>query len=99
VTFTPTRGQCGSPPGGACGCWQRLISGKVFDETEGKIDRVFEALGEKQVRNLSRPVRIHVLADPTQSAYAPRPNPLPLPDKLSIAVLPFTTMSGDSEQD
>ena len=76
-----------------------FISGKVFDETEGKIDRVFEALGEKQVRNLSRPVRIHVLADPTQSAYAPRPNPLPLPDKLSIAVLPFTTMSGDSEQD
>ena len=74
-----------------------LISGKVYDEIEGKIDRVFESRGEQEVKNLARPVRVYALA----GAKSPKtePKPLPLPDKPSIAVLPFTNMSGDPEQE
>ena len=74
-----------------------LISGKIYEEIEGKIDRVFESRGEQEVKNLARPVRVYALA----GAKSPKaePKPLPLPDKPSIAVLPFTNMSGDPEQE
>ncbi len=74
-----------------------LISGKIYEEIEGKIDRVFESQGEQEVKNLARPVRIYALA----GAKSPKTEPklLPLPDKPSIAVLPFTNMSGDPEQE
>jgi adenylate cyclase len=74
-----------------------LISGKIYDEIEGKIERVFESRGEQEVKNLARPVRVYALA----GAKSPKtePKPLPLPDKPSIAVLPFSNMSGDPEQE
>jgi adenylate cyclase len=74
-----------------------LISGKICDEIEGKIGRAFESRGEQQVKNLIRPVRVYALSSETPLRAEPRP--LPLPDKPSIAVLPFTNMSGDPEQE
>jgi adenylate cyclase len=74
-----------------------LISGKIYDEIEGKIDRVFEDRGEQQVKNIARPVRVYALAGAGPSRSEPKV--LPLPDKPSIAVLPFTNMSGDPEQE
>ncbi|MBV9532283.1 MAG: tetratricopeptide repeat protein [Bradyrhizobium sp.] len=64
-----------------------LISEKVCNEVEGKLDVGFEDRGEQQLKNISKPV--HAYAVEGLSA-AP-----PLPDKPSIAVLPFENMSGD----
>ena len=74
-----------------------LISGKIYEEIEGKIERKFESRGEQQVKNLARPVRVFALAGATPARAEPKP--LALPDKPSIAVLPFTNMSGDPEQE
>jgi adenylate cyclase len=74
-----------------------LISGKIYEEVEGKIERQFECRGEQQVKNIARPIRVYALAGAAPSRSEPKP--LPLPDKPSIAVLPFTNMSGDPEQD
>ncbi|MBY3207627.1 adenylate/guanylate cyclase domain-containing protein [Rhizobium laguerreae] len=69
-------------PGGIC------ISAKVHSEIVGKIgDRFFDA-GERYLKNLTRPVRVWHWPDALQST-------LPLPECPSIAVLPFTNMSGD----
>src|SRR5476651_2597059 len=73
-----------------------LISGKIHDEVEGKIDASFEDRGEQQVKNITRPVRIYAVR-PAGAAEAAMP--LPLPDKPSIAVLPFQNMSGDPDQE
>jgi adenylate cyclase len=78
-------------PGGIC------LSGKIHAEIEGKIDRSFEDRGEQQVKNIARPVRVFALAGTAPSRSEPKP--LALPDKPSIAVLPFTNMSGDPEQE
>ena len=72
-----------------------LISGKIYDEIEGKIERRFESRGEQQVKNLARPVRVYALAGAMPSTEEPRA----LPDKPSIAVLPFANMSGDPQQE
>ena len=63
----------------------------------GKIDRAFQSRGEQQVKNIERPVRVYSLGGSPQAKNEPKP--LPLPDKPSIAVLPFTNMSGDPEQE
>jgi adenylate cyclase len=65
-----------------------------------KLGLGFEDLGERQLKNIARPVRVFRIATPdfgmgTQSAISP----LAIPAKPSIAVLPFTNMSGDPEQD
>src|ERR1700736_1229294 len=77
--------------GGIC------ISSKVYEEISGRIDLDCEDIGEQQLKNIARPVRAyHVRPDrigPT-SATAPA-----LPEKPSIAVLPFLNMSGDPEQE
>lgn len=78
-------------PGGLC------ISGKIHDEVDRKIDRAFEDRGEQQVKNIARPIRVYALAGAAPSRSEPKT--LPLPDKPSIAVLPFTNMSGDPEQE
>ena len=81
-----------------------LISGKIYGEVEGKVEAHFEDRGEKQVKNITRPVRIYaVRLDPVNTSTpvisAPKPlGPLQLPDKPSIAVLPFDNMSSDPEQ-
>jgi adenylate cyclase len=78
-----------------------LISSKVHGEVEGKLDLSFEDRGERQLKNISKPVRAYAIRARTHSS-APvtnRGKPLPLPDKPSIAVLPFQNMSGDPEQE
>jgi adenylate cyclase len=80
-----------------------LISSKVHGEVEGKLDLSFEDRGERQLKNISKPVRAYAIRARTHSSApvtpADRGKPLPLPDKPSIAVLPFQNMSGDPEQE
>jgi adenylate cyclase len=77
-----------------------LISEKVYSEVEGKLDVGFEDRGEQQLKNISKPVRTFAVRAGAFCALSDRPSAaLPLPDKPSIAVLPFENMSGDSEQE
>jgi adenylate cyclase len=87
-------------PGGIC------VSRVVRDQVRDKLTFSFEDMGEQQVKNIARPVRVHRVtvgktADGSQTAaVALMPSsPLALPDKPSVAVLPFTNMSGDPEQE
>jgi TolB-like protein/tetratricopeptide (TPR) repeat protein len=78
-------------PGGIC------VSSRVQEDAEGKLEIAFENAGEQQLKNIARPVRVYRAR---LRAAAPSPRPaVPLPDKPSIAVLPFENMSGDPEQD
>ena len=83
-----------------------LISGKIHSEVEGKVPADFEDRGERQVKNITRPVRIYAVRSAmppvgSASTIAAVENlrPLALPEKPSIAVLPFQNMSGDLEQE
>src|SRR6202045_3605370 len=81
-------------PGGIC------VSRVVRDQVRDKLDYAFEDLGEQQVKNIARPVRVYrVRAATAKIRSVPAPQALPLPDKPSIAVLPFANMSGDPEQE
>src|SRR4029077_5261309 len=81
-------------PGGLC------ISRKVRDEVRDKLDLAFEDVGEQQVKNIARPVRVFRVAIPTTGRPSELAKPtLALPDKPSLAVLPFQNMSGDPEQE
>ena len=76
------------------------ISGKVYEEVRDKLPYSFEDQGEKQVKNIARPVRVYSLqAAPTGTGAPSMRSALPLPDRPSLAVLPFTNMSGDPEQE
>ncbi len=86
-------------PGGIC------VSARVQEDAAGRLDLAFEDLGEQQLKNIARPVRVyrvgprasrpHAGETPAVQAAAP----LALPDKPSIAVMPFQNMSGDPEQE
>jgi adenylate cyclase len=78
-------------PGGIC------LSGRVLEDAQGKLDISFEDAGEHQLRNIVRPVRVYRVR--VGGAAAGLRRGLVLPDKPSIAVLPFQNMSGDPEQD
>jgi adenylate cyclase len=82
-------------PGGIC------VSRVARDEIRDKLDFAFDDLGEQQVKNIARPVRVYRVRDRAVSIerLSPSSQPLPLPDKPSIAVLPFQNMSGDPEQE
>ena len=94
--------QAECPPGGIC------VSRGVRDHVRGRLDLAFEGLGALNLKNIAEPVEAFVLR--TEIA-ATTPNSverslvhgtgeaLPLPDKPSIAVLAFTNMSGDPEQE
>jgi adenylate cyclase len=96
-------------PGGIC------VSAIVQGQVEGRLDCVFDDVGEQSLKNIARPVRVYRVGP-----ASPHPNPplpgldpgitgegreetaapaLALPDKPSIAVLPFQNMSGDPEQE
>jgi TolB-like protein/class 3 adenylate cyclase len=83
-----------------------LISGKIHSEVDGKVEADFEDRGERQVKNIARPVRIYAVrparlttGSATTSSAADAIKPLQLPDRPSIAVLPFQNMSGDQDQE
>src|SRR5467141_1375050 len=75
-------------PGGIC------VSARVQEDAAGKLDVSFVDMGEQQLHNIARPVRVYRVGTGAVSRPA-----LPLPDKPSIAVLAFTNMSGDPEQE
>ena len=86
-------------PGGIC------VSRVVRDQVRDKLAFSFEDMGEQQVKNIARPVGVHRIVLGERSAASEpatgtstRPA-LALPDKPSIAVLPFQNMSGDPEQE
>jgi adenylate cyclase len=78
-----------------------FVSNTVYDQVRDRLPFVFEDLGEQQVKNIARPVRVYRVRDlgSTASPSAPIQPVLPLPAKPSIAVLPFQNMSGDPEQE
>jgi class 3 adenylate cyclase len=85
-------------PGGIC------VSARVQEDAAGKLDLTFEDMGEQALKNIARPVRVYHVrsqaAQPTPSNVSTGvASVLPLPDKPSIAVLPFQNMSGDPEQE
>jgi adenylate cyclase len=81
-----------SDPGGIC------ISRNTYDHVKNKLDLGFEYLGEHEVKNIKEPVRVYrVLMDSNSPKHLVE-KPLELPDKPSIAVLPFDNMSKDPNQ-
>jgi TolB-like protein len=81
-------------PGGIC------VSGSVRDHIGTNLPLSFTDLGQQQVKNIAQPIKAYRIRD----EISPTANPvsgssLPLPDKPSIAVLPFQNMSGDPEQE
>jgi TolB-like protein/class 3 adenylate cyclase len=81
-------------PGGVC------LSASAHEHVQGRIKADFTDLGEKQLKNIARPVRVYQtsLVSKSKIDLSERPS-LPLPDRPSIAVLPFQNMSGDPEQE
>ena len=91
-------------PGGIC------VSRVVRDEIRDKLDFAFDDMGEQHLKNIARPMRVFAVNIGTWASRPPaagtgaiepmsEPAPLALPDKPSIAVLPFQNMSGDPEQE
>lgn len=77
-----------------------LMSEKVYSELEGKLDAGFEDRGEQRLKNIAKPVRAYAICAAARGALIETMSAAPpLPDKPSIAVLPFENMSGDPEQE
>src|SRR6266478_4506248 len=87
-------------PGGVC------ISDDAQRQIRGKVDSVFVDMGPQNLKNITEPMRAwHLQIDKNSPSATPKrtsveiAQPLALPDKPSIAVLPFQNMSGDPEQE
>src|SRR5438045_2715554 len=81
-------------PGGIC------VSGTVQDQIGTKLPVECVDLGPQQVKNITQPIRAYRIRSDAAAIETPAVGSyLPLPDKPSIAVLPFTNMSGDPEQE
>ncbi len=81
-------------PGGIC------VSRNVFNPVKNKLDTSFRDMGEQELKNIPETVRAYriVMGDQDAAAAVDTDESLVLPDKPSIAVLPFVNMSGDPEQ-
>src|SRR5262249_51779273 len=86
-------------PGGIC------VSARVRGDAAGKLDLAFEDMGQQQLKNIARPVRVYALRQgvavdsPTQNVAASPPVAQPaVAPRLSIVVLPFANLSSDPEQ-
>jgi adenylate cyclase len=79
-------------PGEVC------ISSRAQEDTAGKLDVSFEDLGEQHLKNITKPVRVYRIRLADVSGESTQKS-LVLPDKPSIAVLPFANLSGDVEQE
>jgi adenylate cyclase len=77
------------------------ISGAVLDQIDGKVSFPISGLGERRLKNIPRPVAIYRVDWRLEEARADDVlgGELSLPDKPSVAVLPFANMSGDAEQE
>jgi adenylate cyclase len=85
-------------PGGIC------VSARVQEDAAGRLDLTFADMGEQDLKNIARPIRAYRVVPATGKASSVAGpiagvSALALPDKASIAVLPFTNMSGDPEQE
>jgi adenylate cyclase len=83
-------------PGGIC------VSRVVRDQVRDRLDYVFDDMGEQEIKNIARPIHVYRIRDRAINVEEPvpaLPQLLSLPDKPSIAVLPFQNMTGDPEQD
>jgi len=86
-------------PGGVC------VSGVTYDQVRKVLPMTFVDLGAQQVKNIQEPIRVYQLGTPREAQeaaparVAETESPPPLPDKPSIAVLPFQNMSGDPDQE
>jgi adenylate cyclase len=86
-----------APPGGVC------VSNRVYDDVRDRQDMVaFEEGGPQLLKNIARPIHVWRWlpgGGASSAAFVDGNAPLALPDKPSIAVLPFANMSGDPEQE
>jgi adenylate cyclase len=86
-------------PGGVC------ISGATYDQVRKVLPVAFADLGVQQVKNIQEQIRAYQVSasnearEPARASVIEAESPPPLPDKPSIAVLPFQNMSGDPEQE
>jgi adenylate cyclase len=81
--------QAECPPGGIC------VSRSVRDHVHGRLDVTFTELGVLKLKNIARPIEVFVLQPATgATSHVVKP----LPEKPSIAVLPFDNLSGDPDQ-
>jgi len=82
-----------------------LVSRNVYDQVRDKLSFSFEDLGEQSVKNIARPIGIHrVQLDAVGGGIVGRPAPSPRaeaaePSRPTLAVLPFTNLSGDADQE
>ena len=84
--------ECLAEPGGIC------ISGAVRDHIGTNLSVGLADLGPQRVKNITQPIRAYRISKETSPTISALGSLLPLPDKPSIAVLPFQNMSGDPEQ-
>ena len=79
------------------------LSDDAFRQVRAKTSFRFDDLGERSLKNIDRPIRVYAAraaaAPAARNAFPDTSRPLALPDKPSIAVLPFQNMSGDPEQE
>jgi adenylate cyclase len=81
-------------PGGIC------LSEDAYRQVRDRVKEGFTDLGEKDLKNIARPVRAYaVILDRKSTQSGPIGPTLALPDKPSFAVLPFQNMGSDPEQE
>jgi adenylate cyclase len=82
-----------APPGGVA------VSNRVHDDVQDRLDTLFADGGIQELKNIARPVQVWRWTPDGAAPAEPAAPALALPDKPSIAVLPFQNMSGDPEQE